>query len=159
MGKHKNAKKPRRPSDKLPPDELQEKWNKYLDAHVGKVGTRPRFEVLIDAARIDDILYDYIIELENRNVRTTRTECSEVYVEAFRRVVNKLPILQRLPVKYYFGIDVPDPLTQQEIAAKLGIDQTSVFSRIEIGLRNLKRLIKKELGNVAKERLRRDESV
>jgi len=148
MGKHKK-KILKRPSDKLPPKKLQEAWDSYLDAEVGKNGARPNWEVLIDTKLIDVILFEQIWQLEQR-LGTSR---SEVYLTACNNVINRLPLLQRKPLKYYYGIGVDIPMTEHEIAKELGIHQTSVGRRIKRAMKNLKVLIRKELAHVVRDKL------
>lgn len=149
MGKHRKQKL-RRPSDKLPAKKLQEAWDKYLDVEVGKPGAHPRWEVLVDPKTMDAVMFKSLVELE----RTTRTSRSEVYVQACKNVINRLPLLQQKPLKYYFGIDILYPMTQEEIAKKLGLNQANVSKRIKVGMRALKILIRKELANVVRTELR-----
>jgi len=148
MGKHK-TRKLKRPSDKLPPKKLQEAWDRFLDAEVGRQGARPRWEVLIDTKLIDVIVFEQIQQLEQK-IGTSR---SEVYLEAFNNVVDRLPLLQRKPLKYYYGVGVESPMTQQEIADALGIAQKNVATRIERAKKNLRVLIRKELSKVVREKL------
>lgn len=154
MGKHRNQKL-KRPSDKLPPKKLQEAWNSYLDAEVGRNGARPRWEVLIDTKLIDVIVFDQIQQLEQE----TGTSRSEVYLKAFENVVNRLPLLQRKPLKYYFGIGVESPMTEDEIAKQLGINQSNIARRIERAIKNLRVLIRKELANVVRDELQKNETL
>ena len=151
MGKHRKQKL-KRPSDNLPPGKLQDAWDKYLDVEVGRQGARPRWEVLIDPKTMDAVMFQQIQELE----RTTRTSRSEVYVQACKNVINRLPLLQQKPLKYYFGIDVLNPMTQEEIAEELGIAQKNVIKRMSVGMKNLKVLIRKELASVVREELNRE---
>lgn len=148
MGKHK-TRKIKRPSDKLPPKKLQEAWDNYLDAEVGRQGARPRWEVLIDTKMMDVVLFKQIQQLEQK-IGTSR---SDVYLEACSNVINRLPLLQRKPLKYYFGIGVEVPMTEDEIAKALGINQSNVARRIERAIKNLRVLIRKELANVVREKL------
>ncbi len=148
MGKHK-TRKLKRPSDKLPPKKLQEAWDNYLDAEVGRQGARPRWEVLIDTKMMDVVLFVQIQQLEQK-IGTSR---SDVYLEACSNVINRLPLLQRKPLKYYFGIGVEVPMTEDEIAKALGINQSNVARRIERAIKNLRVLIRKELANVVREKL------
>jgi len=148
MGKHR-TRKLKRPSDKLPPKKLQAAWDDYLDAEVGKNGARPRWEVLIDSKTIDFFVFEQIQQLEQE----TGTSRSEVYLEACNNVINRLPLLQRKPLKYYFGVGVESPMTEDEIAKELGINQSNVARRIERAVKNLRVLIRKELANVVREKL------
>jgi len=148
MGKHRKRKL-KRPSDELSPKKLQEAWDGYLDADVGRNGARPRWEVLIDTKLIDVIVFEKIQQLE-QEVGTSR---SEVYLKACSNVINQLPLLQRKPLKYYFGIEVESPMTEDEIAKALGINQSNVARRIERAIKNLRVLIRKELANIVREKL------
>lgn len=151
MGKHRKQKL-RVPSDKLPPAKLQEAWDKYLDVAVGRQGARPRWEVLIDPQTMDAVIFQQLRELEI----ATGTSRSDVYIQAFNNVINRLPLLQQIPLKYYFGIDMVSPLTQEEIAKELGIAQKNVIKRMNVGMKNLKLLIRKELANVVREELNKE---
>ena len=154
MGKHRNQKL-RRPSDKLPSKKLQAAWDKYLDAEVGRNGARPRWEVLLDTRSLDVILFKQIQHLEQK-VGTSR---SEVYLKACSNVINRLPLLQRAPLKYYFGIGVESPMTEDQIAKELGINQSNVARRIERAIKALRVLIRKELANVVREELHKNDTL
>ncbi len=148
MVKHKNRKL-RRPSDNLPPKQLQEAWTAYLDAEVGRQGARPRWEVLIDTKMMDVIMFDQIQRLEQK----TGTSRSDVYLRACNNVINSLPLMQRKSLKYYFGIELETPLTQEEIAKELGISQKSVATGIERAMKNLRTKIRKELSSIVRDEL------
>ena len=151
MGKHRKQKL-KRPSDNLPPGKLQEAWSNYLDAEVGRQGARPRWEVLYDTKMMDVIMFEQIQQLEQK----AGTSRSDVYLKAFNNVVNRLPLLQRKPLKYYFGVEVESPMTEAEIAEALGINQSNVARRIERALKNLRVLIRKELAKVVREELNKE---
>jgi len=104
---------------------------------------------LIDTKMIDYIVFEQIERLE-QEMGTSR---SEVYLKACENVINQLPLLQRAPLKYYFGIGVENPLTQEDIAKRLGIAQKNVKTRIERAMKNLRVLIRKELANVVRDKL------
>ena len=154
MTSYKRKLKPERPSDKLSPKELQKAWSSYLDAHVGRQGARPRWEVLVDPMKLDASasLLAFFLSPKESN-----TERSSIYVQACKNVIDKLPLLQRKVLKYYFGIDKVDPMTQEEVAASIGIAQQNVDKGIERAMRNLKILIRKEISHLVKESLQ-DES-
>lgn len=145
MGKHKRQKL-KVPSDNLPPRQLQEAWDNYLDAEVGRQGARPRWEVLIDPKMMDVILFEQIQQLEI----DMKTDRSDIYLQACKNVINRLPLLQRAPIRYYFGIDVPAPMTQEEIAKELGINQDNVSKRITAGMKSLKLYMRREVARLVK---------
>lgn len=148
MGKHKKQKL-KRPSDNLPPGKLQEAWSNYLDAEVGRQGARPRWEVLLDPKMMDVIMFEQLQQLEIK----TNTLRSEIYLRAFKNTIDKLPVLQVAPIKYYFGVDVPEQMTQEEIAKKLGINQDNVSRRITAGLKSLKVHMRREVARLVKQEL------
>ena len=98
---------------------------------------------------MDVVLFEQLKQLEQK-IGTSR---SDVYLKACSNVINRLPLLQRTPLKYYFGIGVETPLTQEEIADRLGIAQKNVATRIDRAMKNLKVLIRKELPKVVREEL------
>jgi len=124
--------KPKRPSDRLPPKKLQEKWTSYLDSHVGRTGARPRWEVLVNPAKLDAIAFKETLLRGVDHERTTRTERVDIYLRACKNVIDQLPLLQRKILKYYFGIDTVDPMTQEEVSKSLGIAQQNVDKGIEL---------------------------
>jgi len=146
--------KPKRPPDNLSPEKLQQKWNSYLDAHVGRTGARPRWEVLVNPMKLDAIAFQETLLREIDHERTTRTERVDIYVQACKNVIDKLPLLQRKVLKYYFGIGEIDPMTQEEVSKSLGIAQQNVDAGILRAMRNLKVLIRKEMSRLVKEALR-----
>lgn len=145
MGKHKKQKL-KIPSDKLPPRQLQEAWNNYLDTTVGRQGARPRWEVLLDPKMMDVILFEKLQQLEIE----MKTDRSTIYLQACTNVINRLPLLQRAPIRYYFGIGVPAAMTQEEIATELGINQDNVSKRITAGMKSLKLYMRREVARLVK---------
>lgn len=105
--------------------------------------------------KMDAILFEELKVLE----QVPQTCRSEIYVKAFRKVITKLPLLQQLPIKYYFGIDAPRSKTEEEISEELGIRQYNISRRIKAGLEKLKMLIRKELAKTVREKLAEDANI
>ncbi len=137
--------KPKRPSDNLPPNKLQTKWNEYLDYHVGRTGARPRWEMLITPQELD--------RMNIPDMDRISTPRSEIYQEACHKALNKLPLMQRVIIKSYYGIDRVQMDTQEEIAAKIGIAQKNVHRWIEKVKKTLRSMIRKEVARLVKKEL------
>ena len=137
--------KPKRPSDSLSPKELQKKWDKYLNYHVGRAGARPRWELLVSPQELERM---YIPSL--KMISTPR---SEIYQEACHKALNRLPLIQKVIIKSYYGIDRVEMDTQEEIAEKIGIAQKNVHKWIAKVKRTLRSMIRKEVARLVKKEI------
>lgn len=146
----KRERRPKRPSDKLSPEEQREKWEAYLDAHVGRNGARPKWEILIDPLKLQAVTPQ-----GEASERTAMTERSDIFREALPLVIDRLPLFQRKVVKLFYGIGVPDGgITQTEIAERLGISQKGVRRRLASAKRHLKKLVRAEVSRLVHRSLR-----
>lgn len=157
--------KPKRPSDNLSPKELQKKWNQYLNAHVGRPGAIPRY-VIYDSQIGENgkkihkkIGYELLISpqaLERMNIPdipNVESPKMKLYKEACSRALKRLPLLQRVIIKSYFGIDRLDADTQEQIAEKVGIAQKNVHRWIRKIEKSLKSMIRKEVARLVKKEI------
>jgi len=162
--KRKNP-KPKRPSDKLPLKELQKKWNKYLNAHVGRPGAIPRYTIYDTQVGTDGkklhkkIGYEVLMSpqalarLNIPDMPCVESPKMALYKQACRKALERLPLLQRIIIKSYFGIDRMSTETQEQIARKVGISQKNVHRWIKKVERTLNTMIQREVAQLVKKEI------
>ena len=138
-----------RPANSLPPKELQREWNKYLDAHLGHPKHRPNFEILVTPQQLE-----YLAENVPEDwMKLKPSPKMRAYLEALRRSLPKLTLIQRLVVKKYFGIE-RESKNQTEIAKELGLpSQVVAFRYLEKAKARLNVLIRRELRKIVRKQL------
>lgn len=138
-----------RPDDNLPPSELKKQWGKYLDGQMGRPTTRPHFEILMTPQQLEF----YAEKMPQDWMKLEPSPKMQTFTEALQRSLPKLPLIQQLVVKKYYGIE-KEPKTQQEIATELGLSSHKVVSRhLERAKKRLKLLIRRELHRLVREHL------
>lgn len=77
-----------------------------------------------EECKIEDTLFDmhadFVTEYENK----------EIYA-IIRKIVNELSGIDKQVVMKYFGFNVQNPMTQEEIAKEIGISQAQVSRKIK----------------------------
>lgn len=145
---------PERPDDNLPPDKLQEEWDRYLDFHVGKQGKRPRKELLISP-----ILFEWIEKTFVGDRRLTPLKDSPrklLYLEVLRDSLKQIPLVNRSVLRRYFGMKWDTPQTQEEIGKALGLSQKTISLRLRNGKRDLKRIMQQKMVERVKQEMQND---
>ncbi len=142
--------KPERPDDSLPPDQLQAKWDEYLDYHVGKPGNRPSKEVLVNP-----LLFDWLLEAIKYEAPEPLEDSPRkiLYLEVLKETLEELPLINRDILKRYFGIEWDEPQTQDRIAEEMGLTQSNISLRIKFGKRDLAKLMREKLSERVKKEL------
>lgn len=162
---------PDRPSDDLPPDQLREKWNEYLDAHVNPVKMRPQttgknrtqaWEVLMTPEVIDRVLAQSGIVWPKTEL--PQSPKIKLYIQALENVIRRLPVMRRVILGRYFGIDLSEegmgsgrgmePQTQQEIAIDLKQTQQRISRILAKELIYLKGAVEKEATRLLRDELK-----
>lgn len=148
---------PQRPSDDLPPDQLQEAWDKYLDETVGSFKC-PNWLITMDPRQLD-ILTQYL-DIPEDYMKKPYSPKMELYLTALDNVLETLPLVQRVAIKKFYGIgEYLEPQTQEQIAKGLigigrvttEISQQMAFKYIAWAKKNLKKLIRAEVARLVKE--------
>jgi len=152
---------PEVPAPDLPPEELQQAWDKYLDYHVG-AGYSPKWEVIVSPERLEKFL-EFVVSDQLTCGKVTRSLTVELFLEALEIALEKLPLMQRAATKsYYLGRPMRsssdsntvvwvEPQTQAEIGEELGYSQKTISKMLSRARKNLKVLIRKEMFRLVKE--------
>jgi|GEM_PF-5826776 len=145
-----------RPSDDLPPEQLQEAWSKFLDQEVGGSGNSPKLERLAGDTGALELLAQYQ-GIPEDYMKMPLSPKVLLYIEALKRALGRLPVIQRDIIKRYYGIEWPEQQTQVRIAAEVvgqsnqKIGRTMVDKYLRTGRKNLERLVREEMAKLAKE--------
>lgn len=85
-----------------------------------------------------DSLYDIIPDTE---FDETIDDEELALKNKIKKALHKLPETQREVIILFYGIDKDESLNMRKIGDLLGITRQSVFSRLEIGMRNIKKYL------------------
>jgi len=152
MSKNKNIP---RPSDDLPPKQLQAAWDSYLNSMMGKPDNHPRWESLMDPRQLE-ILCQYL-DIPADYMKMPVSPKMQVYLQALDSVLGKLNLMQRDVIKRFYGLgEWLEPQTQEQIAKELisadhpTLSQQMIHKYLKWAKKNLKRLIRQEAARLAK---------
>lgn len=139
-----------RPDDSLPPEELQKAWDNILDSEVGKPGSRPSKEVLVNPLMLE--WFAEVVGNYSENTKPLEDSIRKnLYLEVLRESLSEIPLLNRDILQRYFGMEWDTPQTQDEIAANLGISQKNVSIRIKYAKRDLARIMRTKIAERIRE--------
>lgn len=135
-----------RPPDDLPPEQLQEAWEKYLRSQMESSGARSHSEILVSPRKLE-FLAERLPEDYQRMKPSPRMQ---LFTQALHNCLPKLSLMQQLAIKKYYGIG-RDAKSQEEIAGELGLSSQRMTAKyIDRARKQLKLLIRRELSRLVK---------
>jgi len=144
-----------RPDDNLPLPKLKKQWEEYLKTQIvapTSTRARSRFEILMTPEQLEF----YAEKVPQDWMKMPLSPRLKLFVEALHRCIPKLPLIQQLVVKKYYGLSGKEAKTESEIMQEIGLPHLMSVSRhIARAKRRLNSLIRSELRRLVRERLRR----
>lgn len=135
-----------RPPDDLPPEQLQEAWEKYLRSQMDSSGSRSHSEILVSPRKLEFLAERLPADYQHMKPSPRM----QLFTQALRNCLPKLSLMQQLALKKYYGIG-KEAKGQEEIAEELGLSSQRMAAKyIDRAKRRLKLLIRRELSKLVK---------
>jgi hypothetical protein len=160
---------PKRPSDSLPPKQLQKAWDKYLDETMGgKPWKRPRWETLMNPAKLE--LVAAWIGLPEDYMKMPLSPKMQIYLKALAEAIPTLNSVEQSVLRRYYGLYGTESQTQAVIAKEaIGdvpewvgkrdkISQQMIAKYLKSAKKKLKLYIRKRVAELAKESVQQHQS-
>lgn len=133
-----------RPPDDLPPEQLQEAWEKYLRSQMDSSGSRSHSEILVSPRKLEFLAERLPADYQHMKPSPRM----QLFTQALRNCLLKLSLMQQLALKKYYGIG-KEAKGQEEIAEELGLSSQRMAAKyIDRAKRRLKLLIRRELSKL-----------
>ncbi|MBI3014019.1 MAG: hypothetical protein HYY65_02905 [Candidatus Tectomicrobia bacterium] len=135
-----------RPPDDLPPEQLQEAWEKYLRSQMDESGSRSHSEILVSPRKLEFLAERLPADYQ----RMKPSPRMQLFTQALHNCLPKLSLMQQLAIKKYYGIG-KEARSQPEIAGDLGLSSQRMAAKYpDRARKQLKVLIRKELSRLVK---------